>query len=85
MSDPNGLLLAAVVAAATLPLIRPGVRAYVARFNRHLLPPAAAGVRAPRRGRASRPAVSPAAGGPAAAEVPSPDARTSAAAVENQR
>jgi hypothetical protein len=82
MSDPNGLL-AAVVAAVTLPLIRPGVRAYVASFNRHLMPPAAAGARAPRGGRAPRPVVSPAAGDPAA-EAASPDVHASAAE-ENQR
>lgn len=51
--------------------------------QRPLVPPVAAGARAPRGGRVPRPAVSPAAGGPAA-EVPSPDGRTSAA-VENPR
>lgn len=47
--------------------------------------PVAAGGRAPRGGRASRSVVSPAAGGPAVAEVPPPDARASATVAETRR
>jgi hypothetical protein len=83
MSDPNGLLAAAVAALVGLAAIVPCVRAYAAWFHRHLVPPAAAGARAPRGGRAPRPAVSPAAGDPAA-EAASPDVHVSAAE-ENQR
>lgn len=55
-TDPAELLVAAGMAVAGLALIRPVVHAYVARFHRHNMPSATAGVRAPRRGRASPPA-----------------------------
>jgi hypothetical protein len=83
MSDPNGLLVTVVATVVGLASIIPCVHAYTAWFHRHLVPPAAAGARAPRRGRASRPVVSPAAGDPAA-EAASPDVCASAAE-ENQR
>lgn len=54
--DPAELIAAGALAVVGLALIRPCVHAYVAWFNRHLLPPTAAGVRAPRRGRVSPPA-----------------------------
>ena len=71
-TDPAELLAAAGVAVVGLALIRPCVRAYVAWFNRHLLPPAAADVRALRGGRVSLPSASPADGN--VAEPPSPGA-----------
>lgn len=91
MSDLIGLLLGVcVVAPAAAYVLVRLVLAYRAAEQRHWLaaqraslPPVAAGGRAPRCGRASRPVVSPAAGDPAA-EVASPGVHTSAAA-ENQR
>jgi hypothetical protein len=54
-NDPAELLVAIGMAVAGLALIRPAVHGYVARFNRHLLPPATTGARALRRGRVSLP------------------------------
>lgn len=90
MSDPIVLLLGVCVIApilayglarSVLAVRASGQRRWLAA-RRLPMSPVAAGGRAPRGDWASRPAVSPAAGGPAA-EVPSPDGRTSAA-VENQ-
>lgn len=58
-TDPAELLVAAGMLLAGLALIRPVVHAYVAWFDRHLTPPAAAEVRALCGGRVSLSAVSP--------------------------
>lgn len=92
MSDPIGLLLGIGAAPTIAYAIARLVFAYRAAEQRRWLaaqrthiPPAVTGARAPRRGRVPRPVVSPAAGDPAAAEVPFPGAHSSAAVVENQR
>jgi hypothetical protein len=73
-TDPAELLVAAGMLLAGLASIRPAVHAYVAWFNRHLTPSAAADVRALRGGRASLPAgLSPEPAGPqtaAASQAP---------------
>lgn len=64
-TDPAELLVAGGMLLAGLASIRPAVHAYVAWFNRHLTPSAAADVRALRGGRVSLSAASPAAEDPA--------------------
>lgn len=77
VDDLAELLAPAGAALVGLALIRPAARAYVAWFNRHLIPSATAGVRAPRRGRVSLSPASPAGEDPAV-ETVSPNAVSTA-------
>lgn len=76
-TDPAELLGASGALLVGLALIRPVVHAYVAWFNRHLLPPATADARALRSARVSLPAASPTVGN--VAEPSSPDAGSATA------